>query len=213
LKREMLNPLPIRIWLKSAENRKAVILLGVIVIVLTLGAASYIATRTGYRPESTDVRLKIIPENVDLQLKDVHFTETGDPELTWEIHADAARFAKKENMAFFDRVRIRLIRADGKTLILTGKEGRLHTDTRDADLTGSVVVASSNGDIVETDRLHYSHTDRRISTDQKITLKNPRMVISGTGLSLSLEDEKVSLRSGVRAVIQADGRTRVRGRK
>jgi len=211
--RKMLRLSPIRIWLKSGVKKKTVILVGAIVVAITLGAVLYFAVGTGGRPEGSDVRLKIIPENVDLQLKDVHFTETGDPELTWEIKADAARFAKKENMAFFDRVAIRLIRADGKTLTLTGREGRLHTDTRDADLTGGVVVVSSNGDIVETDRLHYSHADRRISTDRMVTLKNPQMVIRGTGLSLTLEDEKVSLRSGVQAMIRAEGRTKGRGRK
>ena len=209
----MLKTLYIRIWLESGTKRKTLILLGAMMIVLILSAGTYLAFKKGSNSEGSDVKLKIIPENVDLQLKDVHFTEVGDPELTWEIHADTAKFVKKDNLAFFDRVKIRLIRADGKTLTLTGNEGRLHTDTRDAEVTGSVVVVSNNGDIVETDRLHYSHADRRIFTDQKITLKNPRMVISGVGMSLTLADEKVSLQSGVKALVKAENQTRGRGKK
>jgi len=209
----MLKTFCIRIWPKSEKKKRTVILFGVMTIILALSAASYLVLRKGSGPEDSNVRLKIIPENVDLQLKDVHFTEVGDPELTWEIQADTARFVKKDNLALFDRVKIRLIRADGKTLTLTGNEGRLRTDTRDADVTGRVVVVSNNGDIVETDRLHYSHADRRISTDQKITLKNPRMVISGVGMTLTLADEKVSLQSGVKALVKTEKRTRGRGKK
>lgn len=182
-------------------------------IFLILAGVSYQALNKESGVEGSNVRLKIIPENVDVQLKDVHFTEVGDPDLTWEIRADTAKFAKKENLAFFDRVTIRLIRTDGKTLTLTGNEGRIHTDTRDAEVTGSVVIVSSNGDIVETDRLQYSHADRRIFTDRKITLKNPRMVISGIGMSLTLSDEKVSLKSGVKALVKAENVPRGRNKK
>jgi len=209
----MLKTLYIRIWSESGSKRKSVILLGAMMIVLILSTGTYLAFKKGSSPEGSDVGLKIIPENVDIQLKDVHFTEVGDPNLTWEINADTAKFVKKDNLAFFDRVRIRLIRADGKTVTLTGNEGRLHIDTRDAEVTGSVVVVSNNGDIVETDRLYYSHADRRIFTDQKIILTNPRMVISGVGMSLTLEDEKVSLQSGVKALVKAENKTRGRGKK
>ncbi len=209
----MLKTLYIRIWSESGSKRKSVILLGAMMIVLILSTGTYLAFKKGSSPEGSDVGLKIIPENVDIQLKDVHFTEVGDPDLTWEINADTAKFVKKDNLAFFDRVRIRLIRADGKTVTLTGNEGRLHTDTRDAEVTGSVVVVSNNGDVVETDRLYYSHADRRIFTDRKITLTNPRMVISGVGMSLTLADEKVSLQSGVKALVKAENKTRGRGKK
>lgn len=178
---------------------------------IALTAGTYVAIKKGGDPTASDVRLKIIPENVDVQLKDVHFTEVGDENLTWEIHADTAKFAKKDNLAFFDRVRIKLIRADGKAFTLTGNEGRLRTDTKEAEVTGRVVVVSSNGDIVETDRLQYSHADKMIFTNQAITLKNPNMVISGVGMSLSLTDEKVSLQSGVKAVIKTE--TGKKGRK
>jgi len=194
----------IRIWSESGKKRRAVILLSTLTVVLVLAVGAYVVFKKGGGGAGTDISLRIIPENVDLQMKDIHFTEVGDENLTWEIHADNARFARKDNLAFFDRVRIKLIRADGKSFTLNGNEGRLRTDTKEVEVKGRVVVVSSNGDIVETDRLQYSHAERRIFTDQAVILKNPRMVISGVGMSLTLSDEKVSLQSGVKALIKTE---------
>ncbi len=188
-----------KISLPSTKRR--IILVGVAVLVVAL-VASILIMRRGDGNSGDEVRLKIIPDNVDLQVKDVHYTEVGDPDLTWEIQSDTARYVKKDNMAYFDRITIRLIRKDGKSLILTGKEGRLHTDSRDADVLGNVVVVSSNGDQFETDVLHFSNADRRIFTDRKVTLKNPRMEMTGNGMTLFLKDERVNIPSGVRAVIR-----------
>ncbi len=184
------------------KKRKAVVIVGILILILLIAVASFVLFKKGKDDDGGNVHLKIIPDNVDLQIKDVHFTEVGDANLTWEIRAETARFVKKDHLAYFDNVQIRLIRNDGKSLTLTGKEGQLRTDTRDAQVTGNVVAVSNDGDVVETDLLHYSNADRRIYTDRKITLTNSRMVMSGEGMSLTLNDQRVSLQSKVKALIK-----------
>lgn len=184
------------------KKRKAALLVGISILILFIAATSFVLFKKGTDDKGGNVHLKIIPDNVDLQIKNVHFTEVGDANLTWEIRAETARFVKKDNLAYFDNVQIRLIRNDGKTLTLTGKEGQLRTDTRDAQVTGNVVAVSNDGDVVETDRLDYNNAERRIYTDRKITLTNSRMVMSGQGMSLTLNDQRVCLMSKVKALIK-----------
>jgi len=196
----------------NLHHRKKVVLISASCVIVVALISGFWLLMRGPQNTDSDVRLKIIPEDVDVQIKDIHLTEVGDPDLTWELKADTARYVKKDSLAYFDRVRIKLIRADGKTVTLTGKEGILHTDTRDAEVKGSVIVVSNNGDIVETERLFYSHSERRIFTEpnQKIELRNPRMVITGTGMSLTLADQRVTLMSGVVGKIQTGDMKRFR---
>jgi LPS export ABC transporter protein LptC len=193
-----------RIRQSFAGRRRILVIAGLVGVVLAATFAAFWLPRGVEENDGGNVRLKIIPDRVDVQIKDIHYTEVGDPDLTWEIQADTARYVKKDNLAYFDHVRIRIIRRDGRSLTLTGNEGLLHTDTRDADVSGKVVVVSDGGDVVETDRLHYSQGEKQITTSQTITLKNPRMVVHGVGMSLSLAEQRVSLLSKVRAVIKTN---------
>ena len=188
---------------KFHGRKKAAMITAALLLVLMIAISAFWMAKRGERT-ADDIRLKIIPDHVDLQIKDVHYTEVGDPDLTWEIRADSARYVKKDNLAYFDRILINLIGKDGKTLSLTGKEGVLHTDTKDADISGEVVVVTHNGDMVKTDKLHYIHSEKKIRTDREINLQNPHMTVHGVGMSLSLTEGKVSLLSHVKAVIKTE---------
>lgn len=195
------NPSKIVRWMFTGRRRPFYV--GIVFVVILAAALIYLL-RDGRNGDATrEVKLTIIPDQADVQIKDIHFTEVGDPELTWEIHADTARYRKKENLVSFERVRIKLTRKNGKSLTLTGNEGVLHTDTKDAEIFGNVVASSSGGDVVETDRLYYSDKERKIFTDKKITLRNERMQVDGTGMELSFPEERVTLKSRVKAVIKA----------
>lgn len=188
---------------KFGGRKKVAIAAGIFLLTALISVLTIWMVKGG-KHNTGDIRLKIIADRVDLEIKDVRYTEVGDPDLTWEILADTAKYFKKDNLAYFDRVQINLIRKDGKTLSLTGKEGILHTDTKDADIFGEVVVVSNTGNMFKTDKLHYAHGKREIRTDHGIILKNPSMTVSGVGMSLSLDEGKVTLFSNVKAMVQAE---------
>lgn len=169
-------------------------------ILLIAGAAGilmYISGGDGNKGET----LKIIPENVDLQVKNIHFTEVGDPDLKWELQADSGRYVKKDNLAYFDNIRIKLITSGGKSYTMTGESGILHTDSNDAEITGNVVVVSDCGDRFTTDKLLYSAADRIVHTDGKVFMEGNKTAINARGMKLYVKEERVSLLSGVQAVL------------
>ena len=146
--------------------------------------------------------LKVISDRVDLQIKDFHYTEVGDPDLVWEINADTARYIRKDDITLFENVEIRLVFSNGGIYTITGEKGSLHTDTKDMDIYGNVVAVSNSGDRFETDRLYYSHSDRRIHTKDTVKMKRPGTDVKGVGMTLSLKDRRVTLLSNVSAVIK-----------
>jgi len=170
-------------------------------VLLTLALVAAVMYRGGQQAEVKQTGLKIIDDNVDLYIRDVHFTEVGDSGNRLEINADSATFQRKENQARFDKVRMRLILPDGKTYELTADRGQLRTDLKDVEIEGNVVILSNRGDRFTTDRLKYSDGEKKIYTEDPVTLSNPRFEMKGKGMTLLLKSEHVTIAGGIKARI------------
>ncbi len=185
--------------LAGKPARKTALLGGLILILVLIAYGLY---QSGRKAEEPKPALKIIDDNVDLHIKDVHYTEVGDSGNRLEINADSATFLKKENQARFDRVRMKLFLPDGKAYELTADRGRLLTDRKDVEIEGHVVILSNRGDRFTTDRLQYSDGEKKIFTDDPVTLTNPRFEVQGKGMVLQLKSEHVAIGGGVRALVR-----------
>jgi LPS export ABC transporter protein LptC len=147
-----------------------------------------------------DPILKIIPDNVDLQIRNFHYTEVGDANWKWEINADTAKYVKKENLAYFDNVKMRIIRADGKMITMTGKSGCFHTDSKNAKISGDVLLVTDTNDRMVTDHLNYSNVDRTVFTDEPVEFKNSQLTIKGKGMTFLIKEEKIKLHERISAI-------------
>ena len=176
-------------------KRKTVLIVAILTVILSVTAILAIGLRRA--PEKA--LLKIMSDRVDLQVKNVHYTEVGDSGMKWEITADTARYRKKENMALFEKVKVRLVMKDGRVFVMNGDRGRLNTQSRDMEIEGNVGIVSENGDRFATDRLLYRDAGKRIETDRLVVMENRSVRISGVGMILTLDEKKVTLLSQVRA--------------
>jgi LPS export ABC transporter protein LptC len=180
-------------------KKRIVVITGVIILVISVAAIVLVMENRKSPPIPL---LNIMSDKVDLQVKNINYTDVGDSGLKWEIKADSAKYIKSENLAMFDRVRVKLLMSDGKTIVMTGDKGTLNTNTKDMEITGNVEVVSDRGDRLTTDILKYSGSERRIYSEVAVTMENARMQVRGMGMSLSLEDKNFALLSKVRANIQ-----------
>jgi LPS export ABC transporter protein LptC len=176
-------------------KRKTVLIVAILTVILSVTAILAIGLRRA--PEKA--LLKIMSDRVDLQVKNVRYTDVGDSGMTWEITADTARYRKKENLALFEKVKVRLVMKDGRVFVMNGDRGRLNTQSRDMEIEGNVGIVSENGDRFATDRLLYRDAGKRIETDRLVVMENRSVRISGVGMILTLDEKRVTLLSQVRA--------------
>ena len=177
------------------KNKKRTVLLFAALTVLLLTAAIVI----GIRREPGKALLNIMSDRVDLQVRNVHYTEVGESGMKWEITADTARYQKRENMAFFDKLTVRLVTKDGKTFVMTGDRGRFNTESRDIEIEGNVGIVSENGDRFTTERMRYRNADRVVETDRPVVMENRSVRVSGVGMIFSLDGQKLTILSQVSA--------------
>jgi LPS export ABC transporter protein LptC len=181
-------------------KKKTALIVAILTVILTVTVILAIGLRRA--PEKA--LLKIMSDRVDLQVKHVRYTEVGDSGMKWEITADTARYLKKENLAFFEQLTVRLVMKDGRVFVMRGDWGRLNTQSRDMEIEGNVGIVSENGERISTDRLSYRNAGKRIETDRPVVMENGRIRISGVGMVMTLDGKKVTLLSQVRA--NSDGK-------
>jgi LPS export ABC transporter protein LptC len=180
-------------------QRKTWIIGACMLLILTLGII--FGVRAFYEAAPKKL-LKIMADNIDLQVKNVVYTDVGQSGEKWEIRADTARYIKKENLALFDRVKVKLLTADGKIFNMTGDKGQLKTDTKNIEITGNVEIVSDKGDRFTTDKLNYVDAESKVYTESAVTMGNRDMQIRGVGMALNMKSGEVSVLSCVKADIK-----------
>jgi LPS export ABC transporter protein LptC len=184
------------------KTKRRTVLIVATLLTVILFAAAILAI--GLRRSPEKALLKIMSDRVDLQVKNVHYTEVGSSGMTWEIRADTARYQKKENLALFDQVTVRLVMKDGRVFVMNGDRGRFNTQSRDMEIDGNVRIVSENGDRFATDRLLYRDEEKQIETDRPVVMENRGIRISGVGMIFPLDGKKITLLSQVRASSAAE---------
>jgi len=146
--------------------------------------------------------LKVLPDHVDMQVRDAVYTDVSADGSKWEIKAKTATYFRRDKTALFDDVAVKMISAEGRTFLMTGRQGRLWTESRDMDIRGEVVIVSDQGDRISMDDLIYSDKEKTLRTDSEVTLENAKTKLQGKGMKISLATRRIELMSRVKAVIK-----------
>jgi LPS export ABC transporter protein LptC len=169
----------------------------VVTVVIVIGVIT-VMTLMKYQ-KGAGTPLKIIPDHVDIQVKNVVYTDVGAEGAKWEVRADAATYLRKENKALFDKVKVTMVLTDGRTFVMTGDKGIVGTESKDMHISGHVTILSDNGDRIKMDELHYTDRDKVFKTDSMVLHENSRMTLQGKGMVLSLLTKELKLLSSVKA--------------
>ncbi|MDD5169435.1 MAG: LPS export ABC transporter periplasmic protein LptC [Syntrophales bacterium] len=147
--------------------------------------------------------LASIPEHVDVQVKNVVYTDVGADGTKWEVRADTGTYYRKDSKALLDNVTVKLVMSNGRSFVLTGDKGIMGTENKNIDISGHVTILSDRGDRITMDDLHYNDKKRIFTTDSVVNQENSRMKIQGKGMELSLVKKEMKLLSDVRALMKA----------
>ncbi len=177
-------------------NKKSIIISSIIVVltVVLIATVAIIKNKVN-KPGNL---LKALPD-VDLKIKGFNYTEVGEANVKWEVTAETATYNKKQNLAVFDGVQIKLTTSDGKVFIMKGDKGQMFTDTKNIEIKNNVVIISDAGDKFSTDHFKYNDAEKKFYTDAPVTMENKRMKITGQGLTLFINKGELNIPAMVKA--------------
>ena len=150
----------------------------------------------------------------DLFLQDfkaITFDQFGNPRET--LSAARADHFPDDDSAELQTPRLSLSQPDRPMLTISAERGRIDGDRNQGDFTGHVQVERAaaaaakdgqpNGPVkLVTESLHVTTRDQRVSTDQPVTIVEPRGIIRGRGLEFDNKAKTVRIKSQVSGTFQ-----------
>jgi LPS export ABC transporter protein LptC len=141
-----------------------------------------------------DVQLpKIAIEGADSAIEKVRFVEEKEGRKTWELEAKSMHHYQDKNFMILEDVKVTFFAEDGRTVILTGKQGKVHQDTKDMELQGDVVATSSDGYRFRTQSVAYHHQEKKIQTPDPVEFDGEQVWLKGRGMLVDVEARTVKV--------------------
>lgn len=179
-------------------NVRRVLALAILVAVILLGLAIW---RHVQQLPVQDI-LEALPQDIDLALDNLHYTETQDGQKRWTVSSERAEYLRSSNLVRLTPVQVVFYDAGSfGDLTLTADHGELQEDTRQVDVRGNVVVTAGGGEELTTESLRYDEQRRELTTTAPIHYRAPRMELTGVGLLIDLEKDVLMVKNDVRMLL------------
>lgn len=187
----------------SQSSRRRLKIVLVLVMVATIGVVLGVFIR--YRDNSGGIQPLLSDDysKASVSIGKVHHTATRDGQTEWRLVADSAHYMRAENRALFKNLAVVFYMEDGSEVNLTAERGYLQTETNDIQVEGNVKV--NNGPYwLETDDLKYSHTSRRLHTNEPVRLSGEWFNLSADAMSMDLNTQQSEFQGNVKGILSED---------
>ena len=175
-------------------NLRRLLALLIIISVIALTTVIY----RHLQQQSPEEILSMLPENIDLALDDLHYTQSEDGQRRWTLDADKAEYQRDSSLATLDAVKL-LFYDTGEfgNLTLQADQGELAQETSQVDVWGNVILTAERGDQLFTERLHYDDKVRQLSTADSFRFLSSQLELTGIGLQIDIDQGRMMVKDKV----------------
>jgi LPS export ABC transporter protein LptC len=183
---------------------RQVLAAGIIVTIVMLAVTLYLKLPEFRKKVPSISRL---PQNIDISLSAVTYSETRDGKKKWVLEAQQADVAQKNNLIYLARPHF-VVYLDQQPGTVTMTAGRAVYDikTRNVTLADRVLATSDTGMNVETDKVFYDAGRSLLTTDNHVKIVHRNATVEGDGMELHTVNGTVKLLRNVSAVLKPGGR-------
>ncbi|MBI3608404.1 MAG: LPS export ABC transporter periplasmic protein LptC [Nitrospirae bacterium] len=140
----------------------------------------------------------------DVVVAGFHLTTTINGMPDWELTATRARLYEGRHQALLEDVRGAARTQEGSMVEFEGASATFETESQDVWIEGppeQTIVRLPSGYVIRADQLHWNHQTRELSSDRTISIKGPRISVTGTGLIVKPPLQEFSVLRDVRAEV------------
>lgn len=148
-----------------------------------------------------------VASSADYRLKQVHLQEQGRDGSRWQLDAEYSETFEEQNKTTMKKVTVKVDQPSkgdqgSRSWTVTGDEGDLNQETKNVELRGNVVLISSDGLRLETDRLRWDAEAQRAWTEDPVVIYRAGAVVRGTGFESKVAEEISSIKGRVRVTFK-----------
>ncbi len=173
----------------------------IIAILFLLGGSIVylLAWPSGYAFKANNI--SFTGSDADLTIDRMHVIQNKQGEKDWEMWAGSAKIYRKKNITKLESIRIRFYPKNGKPVDITADSGVMENDSRNMNIRGNVLIQTSEGYSLRTERLRFRPKEKKFDTDDKIFFTGNSFNLTGTGLHGETDKGLFKLDEKVTAVI------------
>jgi LPS export ABC transporter protein LptC len=187
------------------KKAKIVILIAILLIAGIVLVRLWANLRERKVSEAVEEIPKSSTGDADMRLEKVRFVEDKHGQKTWELEAKSVQQYQEQNIMVLEDVKVTFYAKEGRIIYLTGKQGKVYQDSKNVDLSGDVVLTSSDGYQLKTQSASYRHSENIVSSADPVEIEGEQIRLTGKGMLVNVEAKTFKILSEVK--------TQLRGRK
>jgi LPS export ABC transporter protein LptC len=173
------------------------LILGCVAVFLAM-VVGLLMTRS--RGPSAQTASEPVQTKADYRIKEVHLQEEGRGSTRWQLDAEYGEIYEDQGKTLMRKVVVR-VDEPARVWTVSADEGEMLRDTKDVELRGHVVLVTSDGLRLETERLAWAAKEERAWTDQPVTIYRGGLVVRGTGFESRVNAGATTVKGRLRAVV------------
>ncbi|MEI6206256.1 MAG: LPS export ABC transporter periplasmic protein LptC [Desulfuromonadales bacterium] len=133
-----------------------------------------------------------LPHNIDIALKQAHFSEMKDGSINWELVAEEVEYDKNGEIAYLSGgIRMDFIRNKTRGAVkVTADSGEYQSNNKNITLRGKVHVLTEDGASFDTDSIRYTAAVSRFTTTDTIMFRQARLTLNAVGMEMDVKDQR-----------------------
>lgn len=121
----------------------------------------------------------------------------------WIFHARAAQIYERINLAKAQDIEMIYLKGGQQQSRLTAKKGQLNTKTQHMIAEQDVVIVSSDGVILNTEKLNWDQDQQSIYTDQPVRVERRDSILNGVGLKADSDLKHIEVLADVQIELKS----------
>lgn len=188
------------------RKAKIAILLSIVFIAGIVLVTLWANLRERRASEAMEKLPKIPIEGAEMRLEKIRFVEDKHGQKTWELEAQSVQKYQDQNLMVLQDVKLTYYAKEGRTFLITGKQGKVYQDSKNVDLEGDVVLTSSDGYQLKTNSLTYRNLEKTVSTPDPVEIEGEQVRLTGKGMLVNMEDKTFKIQSQVKTHLKGKGK-------
>jgi len=130
---------------------------------------------------------EISHDRADMHMEKIRLVEDKQGRKTWELEAKTIQQYQDENVMVLEEVKVTFYGKDGRSFVLSGKQGKVYQNSKDIELKGDVLLTSSDGYWLKTQSVAYHHQKKKATTSDSVEIEGEQIRLEGKGMEVDME--------------------------
>ena len=185
---------------------KWTLLISIVVIGATVLSSLWINLQDRKASEEEKAGPTFSSEDAKMVLEKIHFVEDKKGKKTWELEAKSIQQNREEDLMVLEDVKVTVYTEDGRSFVISGKQGKVSLESKDMDLQGDVVVSLSDGYRLRTQSVAYRHQERKAGTSDPVEIDGEQIHVAGKGMIVNMEERTFKILGQVKTRLKRGGK-------